>query len=51
MRDKIVHKIEPDMDRQDVLCTTYQMRNFYRQLGDGYFTNCSIASATCARWV
>jgi SAM-dependent methyltransferase len=31
---KIVHRIEDDTDRQDVLCTTYQMRNFYRQLQD-----------------
>lgn len=35
---QIVHRIENDMDRQDVLCTTYQMRNFFRQLGDGFFT-------------
>lgn len=42
MRDRIVHRIEPDVDRQDVLCTTYQMRNFYRQLGDGYFTNLDV---------
>ena len=28
---KIVHKIEEGMDPQDVLCTTYQMRNFYAQ--------------------
>jgi ubiquinone/menaquinone biosynthesis C-methylase UbiE len=39
MSRKIVHKVEPDMDRQEILCTTYQMRNFYRQLGDGFFTN------------
>jgi 2-polyprenyl-3-methyl-5-hydroxy-6-metoxy-1,4-benzoquinol methylase len=42
MRDKIVHRIEADTDREDVLCTTYQMRNFYRQLGDGYFTNLDV---------
>lgn len=35
---KIVHKIESGMDRHNVLCTTYQMRNMYRQFGDGYFT-------------
>lgn len=34
---KIVHKIEPGMDRQDILATTYQMRNFYKQLSDDYF--------------
>jgi len=35
---KIVHRIEPGINRQDVLCTTYQMRNVYRQLGDGFFS-------------
>jgi len=35
---RVVHKIEEGMDRQDVLCTTYQMRNFYRQLRDGFFS-------------
>jgi 2-polyprenyl-3-methyl-5-hydroxy-6-metoxy-1,4-benzoquinol methylase len=42
VRDKIVHRIEPDTDRQEVLCTAYQMRSFYRQLGDGYFTNLDV---------
>jgi len=36
---QIVFKVEPGMDRDDILCTTYQMRNFYRQLGDGFFSN------------
>lgn len=35
---KVVYRIEDDMDRQDVAMTTYQMRNFYRQLGDGFFS-------------
>lgn len=26
------------MNRQDILDTTYQMRNFYRQFGDGFFS-------------
>lgn len=26
----------------EILCTTYQMRNFYRQLGDGFFTNLDV---------
>jgi ubiquinone/menaquinone biosynthesis C-methylase UbiE len=42
MTRNIVHKVEPDMDRQEILCTTYQMRNFYRQLGDGFFTNLDV---------
>ncbi len=32
---KIVLKITDDIDPSEVLCTTYQMRNFYTQLGDG----------------
>ena len=39
---KIVHKIEEGMDPQDVLCTTYQMRNFYTQFKDGFFTNLDV---------
>lgn len=35
MGKRIVHKIEPGMDRQTVHCTTYQMRNFYKQFRDG----------------
>jgi SAM-dependent methyltransferase len=38
MTKKIVFRVEDGMDRRDILATTYQMRNFYRQLGDGYFT-------------
>lgn len=30
------------MNIQDVLCTTYQMRNFYQQLRDGFFSNLDI---------
>lgn len=32
---RIVLKITDDIDPSEVLCTTYQMRNFYTQLGDG----------------
>lgn len=39
---KIVHKIEEGMDPQDVLCTTYQMRNFYNQFRDGFFSNLDV---------
>jgi SAM-dependent methyltransferase len=35
---RLVHRVEDGMDRQGVYATTYQMRNFYRQLGDGFFT-------------
>lgn len=35
MNQRIVHKIEPDMNPRDVECTTYQMRNCFRQFYDG----------------
>ena len=38
MEKQIVHRVDEGMDRRDILCTTYQMRNFYRQLGDGFFS-------------
>ena len=39
---KIVHKIEEGMNLQDVLCTTYQKRNFYMQFRDGFFSNLDV---------
>jgi ubiquinone/menaquinone biosynthesis C-methylase UbiE len=42
MGKKIVHKIEPGMNPQDILCTTYQMRNMYKQLHDGFFTDLDV---------
>lgn len=40
--DKIVVRVEDDMDPTEILCTTYQMRNFYRQMADGLFSNLDI---------
>lgn len=42
MGKQIVHRIEDGMNPQDVLCTTYQMRNFYMQFRDGFFTNLDV---------
>lgn len=39
---KIVFRVEDGMDRQDILCTTYQMRNFYYQFKDGFFSNLDV---------
>lgn len=39
---KIVHKLEEGMNPQDVLCTTYQMRNFYNQFRNGFFSNLDV---------
>ena len=41
MKD-IVYKIEDGMNPQDVLCTTYQMRNFYSQFRDGFFSQLDV---------
>lgn len=35
---KIVYKVEPGMDRTQLEATTYQMRNFYVQMKDGFFS-------------
>ena len=42
MAKEIVHRVEDGMDRHNILCTTYQMRNFYDQFRDGFFTNLDV---------
>ena len=39
---KIVKKNDGNIPVDDILCTTYQMRNFYLQLRDGFFTDLDI---------
>ena len=39
---KVVHRVEDGMNREEILCTTYQMRNFYTQFRDGFFTNLDV---------
>jgi ubiquinone/menaquinone biosynthesis C-methylase UbiE len=39
---KIIKKNDGSVPVEDVLCTTYQMRNFYLQLRDGFFTDLDI---------
>lgn len=39
---KIVYRVEDGDNREEILCTTYQMRNFYDQFRDGYFTNLDV---------
>ena len=36
---KIVYRVEDNEDRSEILCTTYQMRNFYSQFHDDFFSN------------
>jgi ubiquinone/menaquinone biosynthesis C-methylase UbiE len=54
MSKRLVHRIEDGMDRREVYATTYQMRNFYRQLGDGFFTGLDVMNYIqhhqIARW-
>jgi SAM-dependent methyltransferase len=51
---RIVHRVEHGDDRHEILATTYQMRNFYRQLGDGFFTRADVfnylSHHQIARW-
>ena len=42
MTKKIVYRVEDGMDRDKILCTTYQMRNFYAQFHDGFFSNLDV---------
>ena len=42
MNREIVFRVEDGMDRQGIEATTYQMRNFYRQLGDGFYTTLDV---------
>lgn len=39
---KIVHKVEEGMDPSEILCTTYQMRDMYTQLGTGFYTSLDV---------
>lgn len=39
---KIVHKIEEGTDPSEVYCTTYQMRNFFAQMKDGFFSSLDV---------
>ena len=39
---KIVYRVEDNEDRSEILCTTYQMRNFYTQFHDGFFSNLDV---------
>lgn len=39
---KIVYKIEEGIDPSEVYCTTYQMRNFYAQFSDGFFSSLDV---------
>ena len=39
---EIVFRVEDGMDRENILCTTYQMRNFYSQFHDGFFSNLDV---------
>ena len=38
MERKLVQKITDDIDPKSVYATTYQMRNFYAQFRDGFFS-------------
>lgn len=39
---KIVKKNDGSIPINDILCTTYQMRNFYLQMRDGFFTDLDV---------
>ncbi len=39
---KIVLKVEDDADPSQIYCTTYQMRNFFHQFADGFFSSLDV---------
>jgi len=39
---KIVYKNDGTVPVEDILCTTYQMRNFYKQFRDGFFSHLDV---------
>lgn len=39
---QVVYKNDGTTPIDDILCTTYQMRNFYTQLRDGFFTDLDV---------
>jgi len=39
---QVVFRVEDDMNREDIHCTTYQMRNFYAQFRDGFFSHLDV---------
>lgn len=39
---KIVYKIDEGTNPAEVYCTTYQMRNFYAQFADGFFSSLDV---------
>lgn len=39
---RIVFKVEEDMDPETILCTTYQMRDMYSQLGTAFYSSGDI---------
>ena len=39
---KVVHRIEEGMDPSEIYCTTYQMRNFYAQMADGFLSSLDV---------
>ena len=51
---RVVHRVEEGEDRREILATTYQMRNFFRQFGDGYFSRADVFNYVShhqiARW-
>src|SRR5215472_14447002 len=48
---KVVHRVEDGMDRQEIEATTYQMRNPFKQLRDGFFTALDVFNYLHHHWI
>lgn len=46
-----MNRVEDGVDRQDVESTVYQMRNFYRQMADGFFSPLDVFNYVQHHWI
>lgn len=51
MTRQVVHRVEDGMDRHEIEATTYQMRNPFKQLRDGYFTALDVFNYLHHHWI
>jgi len=48
---RVVHRVEDGEDRQQIEATTYQMRNPFKQLRDGFFTHLDVMNYLHHHWI
>jgi SAM-dependent methyltransferase len=48
---RVVHRVEEGDDRHDIEATTYQMRNPFKQMRDGFFTSLDVFNYLHHHWI